>query len=334
MQNQNKQKIATSKASKIIFMGTPEIAVPTLDILNEHFAIQAVVTAPDKPKGRGLQVIFSPVKERALSLGLKILQPVKMNEVDFVEEIKKMAPDIIVVFAFRILPAEVYTLARIATFNIHTSLLPKYRGAAPINWAIINGETKTGLTSFILDEKVDTGSILLQQVVDISEFSTAGQLHNLLMENAPQFTLDSCELLLSSNYQLKNQDSNSATLAPKIFRQTARIDWTKDAVVVANFINGYSPIPCAWTFWGDVQLKIYYAKPIYDIVNDIIANNIPTSREQNHVAGTFFIEDRRLVVKCGNGFIEIFELQQEGKKRVLAKDFANGFRGEPTGIFH
>ena len=317
------QKDSKKSHSKIIFMGTPEIAVPTLDILNENFDIQAVVTVPDKPKGRGLQMFSSPVKEHALSLGLKILQPIKMNDIDFIEKIRKIEPDIIIVFAFRILPPEIYNLAKIATFNIHTSLLPKYRGAAPINWAIINGETETGLTSFILNEKIDTGSILLQKVIDIPMFSTAGELHNLLMENAPQFTIDTCELLLG-NYQLKNQNDNLATVAPKIFRQTAKIDWTKDAVTVANFINGYSPIPCAWTIWNDTQLKIYHAKPI---------DRIDIFSKQNHTVGTFFIENKKLIIRCGTGFIEVFELQQEGKKRVLAKDFVNGFRGEQTGIF-
>ena len=319
----NKSNIEKAN-SKIIFMGTPEIAVPTLDILNEYFDIQTVVTVPDKPKGRGLQIVSSPVKEMALSLDLRILQPTKMNEIDFIDEIKKIEPDIIVIFAFRILPPEVYNLAKIATFNIHTSLLPKYRGAAPINWAIINGETQTGLTSFILNEQVDTGSILLQKVVDIPEFSTAGELHNLLMEYAPEFTVNSCNLLLSGDYQLKNQDDNFATVAPKIFRQTARIDWTKNATTVANFINGYSPTPCAWTFWNDTQLKIYYAKPVYEI---------NSKEKQNCTVGTFFIENKKLFVQCGNGFVEIFEVQQEGKKRVLAKDFINGFRGEPNGIF-
>ena len=300
-------------------MGTPEIAVPTLEKLNEKYKIEAVVTVPDKPKGRGLQLLPSPVKEKALQLGLKILQPENLKENNFINQIAEISPDIIVVFAFRILPAEVYKLAKIASFNTHTSLLPKYRGAAPINWAIINGEKTSGLTSFILNDKVDTGSILLQRQVDIPSNFTAGELYNLLMENAPQFAVDTCELLLSGDYKLIIQDDSLATPAPKIFKQNAKIDWSKNANEIVNFINGYSPTPCAWTQWNSSQLKIFRA-----ISFDI-------DLENHNGACYFHIYDDKFIIHCGVGAIEILELQQEGKKKIKTSDFINGFRGNTTG---
>jgi methionyl-tRNA formyltransferase len=302
-------------------MGTPEIAVPTLEKLNEKYKIEAVVTVPDKPKGRGLQLLPSPVKEKALQLGLKVLQPENLKENNFINQIAEISPDIIVVFAFRILPTEVYKLAKIASFNIHTSLLPKYRGAAPINWAIINGEKISGLTSFILNDKVDTGSILLQKQVDIPPNWTAGELYNLLMENAPLFAVDTCELLFSGDYKLLPQDNSLATPAPKIFKQTAKIDWTKNANEVVNFINGHSPTPCAWTLWNNSQLKIFLASIFSDNFSD------------NEKAGSFFISENRFIIHCGRGAIEILELQQEGKKKIKTTDFINGFRGNTEGNF-
>ena len=302
-------------------MGTPEIAVPTLEKLNEKYKIEAVVTVPDKPKGRGLQLLPSPVKEKSLQLGLQILQPENLKENNFINKIAEISPDIIVVFAFRILPREIYSLAKIASFNIHTSLLPKYRGAAPINWAIINGEKISGLTSFILNDRVDTGSILLQKQVAIPPNFTAGELYNLLMENAPQFAVDTCELLFSGDYELLAQDDSLATPAPKIFKQTAKIDWTKNAIEVVNFINGYSPTPCAWTQWNNSQLKIFRAK----IFNDILS--------ESQKAGSFFIRENKFIIHCGSGAIEILELQQEGKKKIKTLDFINGFRGDLEGKF-
>jgi methionyl-tRNA formyltransferase len=308
------------KKPKIIFMGTPEIAVPTLEKLHEVYTIQAVITVPDKPKGRGLQFQFSPVKQKALELNLEILQPAKLNDKEFVEKMTNFRPDIIVVFAFRILPPEIYNLAKVATFNIHTSLLPKYRGAAPINWAIINGEKISGLTSFILDEKIDTGAILLQKVVNIPNFSTAGDLHDLLMSEAPEFAVNTCNLLLYENHNYLKQNENFATKAPKIFRETAEINWNNDAIKVANFINGYSPNPCAWTTLENSTLKIYRVLP-----NNEIEKN---DKRKSDKVGTFYIYDKKMFAKCKNGFVEILEIQQQGKKKMYVSDFINGYRGK------
>lgn len=312
--------------ANIIFMGTPEIAVPTLKKLNDKYNIQAVVTVPDKPKGRGLKLQYSPVKEAALELGLEVLQPIKMRDEDFVSAVKNYSPDIIVVFAFRILPDVVYKAAKIASFNIHTSLLPKYRGAAPINWAVINGEKKTGLTTFILKDTVDTGDILLQHEIEILEDYTAGDLHDRMMFEAPDFAVKTCELLLSGKYELKSQSQNDASSAPKIFRENAKIDWNQDAVNVVNFINGYSPSPCAFAILNDETIKIYRAKVVSDSALNIGSYN-------NMKAGDFVIDNNSFYVKCGNGLAQIVELQLQGKKRMLVKDFLCGYRGNKNGSF-
>lgn len=322
---------------KIIFMGTPEIAVPTLEKLNEEYTIAAVVTVPDKPKGRGLKLLPSQVKEKAQQLGLNILQPDSLKDPDFINAVKNIEPDIIVVFAFRILPPEVYNLAKIAAFNIHTSLLPKYRGAAPINWAIISGEKISGITSFILNDKVDTGSILLQKSVNIPENCTAGELYDLLMALAPQLAIDTCEMLISENYHLLPQNDAEATIAPKLFKQTAKINWTQNAESIKNFINGYSPTPCAWTSWEQTQLKIFHAK-IFTINNDeILTVNGNTNDDIGkylNLPGDFYIKENKLLVKTGSGTIEILELQLEGKKKIKITDFINGYRGNNYGQFN
>ena len=307
--------------ANIVFMGTPEIAVPTLEKLNELHNIQLVVTTPDKPKGRGLKLQYSPIKEAALKLGLPVLQPVSMKEPEFCEQIRLLSPDIIVVFAFRILPPSIFSAAKIATFNIHTSLLPKYRGAAPINWAIINGDKTTGITTFILQEAVDTGDILLQEELAIPANATAGDLYNLFQTLAPSLAIKTCDLLLKGNYELKQQDHSLASLAPKIFRRDAKINWCQSSEIVANFINGYSPEPCAFTIWNNATIKIYRA----------LSSDIHNAESKQ--AGDFFIEKNKFFVKCSDGFIEILELQAEGKKRMLVKDFLAGYRGDKQGTF-
>ncbi len=307
--------------TKIVFMGTPEIAVPTLEKLNELYTIQAVVTMPDKAKGRGLKLRYSPVKEAAIRLNLPLIQPESMKDDNFCQQIKQLSPDIIVVFAFRILPPSIFNLAKLATFNIHTSLLPKYRGAAPINWAIINGDKTSGLTTFILQEEVDAGDILLQKHVDIPDNYTAGNLHDLFQSLAPELAVQTCDLLIKGNYKLQKQDKKLASAAPKIFRKDAQINWNEDSKTIINFINGYSPIPCAFTKLNGSTFKIYRAL-LSDINNAKIENT-----------GNFFIEDKKFFVKCSDGFIELLEIQLEGKKRMSVKDFLAGYRGENQGFF-
>ncbi len=311
-----------NKKINLVFMGTPEIAVPTLLKLNEFYNIQAVVTVPDKPKGRGQKLSYSPVKEAALSLALPVLQPEKMSEAEFINKIKILEPDIIIVFAFRIIPQDVYNASKIATFNIHTSLLPAYRGAAPINWAIINGDEVTGITTFILQDKIDTGGIILQKKIKILKNYTSGNLHDQMMIEAPGIAIETCEKLLSGNYEITPQDEKIATLAPKIFRKDAEINFNIDSKQLANFINGYSPIPCAWTKSNNLILKIYHAESCSKLPEDIVKNiNI-----QELKIGEFLTSKSEIFIKCSEGFIKVLELQLEGKKRMMPKEFLLGYR--------
>lgn len=303
---------------KIVFMGTPEFAVPTLKALHKEFGVGLVVTTPDKQQGRGLKLIPSDVKKTALELAIPILQPEKLKDPDFVSKLKEYNPDIIVVLAFRILPKEVFTLARLGTFNIHASLLPKYRGAAPINWAIINGEKTTGLTAFLINEKVDTGNILLQKAIDIPENFTAGDLHDLLMYEAPEIAISTCKLLISGNYTAYKQDDSQATPAPKIFPEFCQINWTMDADYLKRFIHGVSPIPGAYTFLEGKRLKIYRVE------HSCCGTGQP---------GYYEIQGKNLIVQCGKGFLSLLEVQPEGKKIMRIEEFINGFRGPKKGFF-
>ncbi len=299
-------------------MGTPEFSVPTLEKLNTEFGVDCVVTVPDKPRGRGRKMIPSAVKARALELGLRILQPESLKDEDFVNEIKKTEPDIIAVVAFRILPPEVYQQARLGAFNIHASLLPKYRGAAPINWAIINGEKSTGLTSFLLERKVDTGRILMQHAFDIPENATAGDLHDMMMPMAADMAADTVRMLASGDYAAMPQDDSTATPAPKIFREHCEIKWGGHAMNVGHLINGVSPVPGAWTMLDGNIVKILRCEPC------------SCGRGE---AGSFAIEGDRMIVYCGKGMIEVKEIQPSGKRPMAARDFIRGWRGPMQGRF-
>jgi methionyl-tRNA formyltransferase len=314
--------------ANIIFMGTPDIAVPTLEALHNRYNISAVVTVPDKQKGRGMKLLPSSVKIKAIELGLNILQPENLKDNDFINTLKALAPDIIVVFAFRFLPKEVYQIARVAAFNIHTSLLPKYRGAAPINWAIINGESCSGLTSFILDDRIDTGAIIMQEQITIPHNATAGELYSIMMEKAPDFAINTCEQLLSGIFTLTIQESHFECPAPKLFKNDTEINWNLHAAQVVNFINGCSPVPCAWTTWQGTKLQIIRAKiPLNkDIEKNI--NSILTLTQ----TGEFFIGNDIFIVNCNMGIVELVEIKQENKKAVLVKDFINGYRGVSKGL--
>ena len=318
------------KKTNIVFMGTPEIAIPTLEALHNEYNVRAVVTIPDKPQGRGQKLQPSPVKLKAIELGLKVLQPDNLKCQSFISSLNVLNPDIIIVFAFKFLPKEVYKVSNIATFNIHTSLLPEYRGAAPINWAIINGESKTGLTSFILNDKIDTGSIILQEEFIIPTNSTAGELYNIMMEKAPSFTIKVCDQLLSGKYMLKQQDDNFVFSAPKLFKENVEINWNKDASAVINFINGCSPVPCAWTMWNKNKLQLLKAKvPSVDSIEKNIDN---VSKLQ--LPGDFCISNKKLFVNCKIGIAELIEIKLENKKAMAIKDFLNGYRGDLTGTFY
>lgn len=306
----------TKEKINIIFMGTPEFAVPALEKLHSEFAVKCVVTVPDKPRGRGQVTVPSAVKQKALELSLPVLQPETLKDENFIMELSGFQPDIIVVIAFRILPPAVFNTAKLGTFNIHASLLPKYRGAAPINWAIINGEKQTGLTSFLLEEKVDTGKIILQNSIDIPDGATAGDLHDLMMPIAASLAVDTCNLIIEGNNKPIMQDNNLATPAPKLFREQCRINWEQDAEIIRNFINGVSPIPGAWFDWEGKRYKVLRAD---------------YSSQGSGTPGSFYIENAKLNIYCEKGFISILELQPQDKKPMKNEDFLRGYRGELFG---
>lgn len=301
---------------KIIFMGTPEFAVPSLRAIHTEFGVAAVVTVPDKPKGRGLKLVPSEVKKAALELGIPILQPESVKSPEFAEQIAALQPDVIAVIAFKILPPSVYSQAKLGAFNIHGSLLPKYRGAAPIQWAIINGEKVSGVTSFLLQEKVDTGAILKTREVEISDGMTAGELYFALMPLAAELAVETCGLLLKGEAVPQPQNDEEATPAPKLFRENCKIDWKQKAEVVRNFIHGVSPVPGAWTEFEGKRMKILKA----DLANSMW-----------NAAGEFTIEGDEMFVACETEGISLKEIQLEGKPVVKASDFVRGWRGEKSG---
>lgn len=294
-------------------MGTPEFAVPSLNILLENgYDIPAVVTVPDRKKGRGLVESYSDVKKFALEKNIKVLQPEKLKDEDFVSELKAIAPDLIIVVAFRILPREVYTIPKLGSFNLHASLLPKFRGAAPINWAIINGETETGVTTFFLQDKVDTGNIILQKKVEIDDDETAGTLHDKLSVVGKYAVLETVKLIESDKAEVHPQDNTLASPAPKIFKEDCKINWNAPVEKVYNFIRGLSPYPTAWTTLDGKNVKIFLAGE--------------TGMTNTNDPGTIVIDGKKMFVNTQNEWLEITELQLEGKKRVFASDFVNGLR--------
>ena len=319
-----------AKKTNIVFMGTPDISVPTLEALHHEYNVSSVVTIPDKIQGRGMKLLPSPVKTKAIELGLPVLQPENLKDADFIATLNKLKPDIIVVFAFRYLPKEVYDIAKIAAFNIHTSLLPEFRGAAPINWAIINGEPSTGLTSFILEDKIDAGQIILQEEIIIPYNATAGDLYDIMMKKAPNFALKTCELLLTEKHTLTTQAEQFRFPAPKLLKQNVKIHWQYHAISVVNFINGCSPDPCAWTMWNDKKLQILRAKVPTEL--DISINIEKIVRMEKF--GEFCITNGKFFVNCMIGILELQEIRLENKNTMLIKDFINGYRGELVGTFN
>lgn len=302
--------------ANIIFMGTPDFAVPSLEALHHKFGVKAVVTNPDKPQGRGLKLIPTPIKSAALGLGIPLLQPESLKSEEFAQQIEEVSPDIICVIAFKILPKSVYSLAKLGTFNVHGSLLPKYRGAAPIQWSIINGDKETGVTTFLLNDTVDTGNILLQKKCLISDTMTFGELYTEMMPLAADIAVETSELLMSGTFKPIPQDNSLASPAPKLFREQCLIDWNNPAMKVKNFIHGVSPIPAAWTYLNKSKLKIYRCK---------------TSDFQVPL-GTYQIRSNSLFIGCSKNSCEILELQPEGKPKMNIRDFTNGYRGAMDGV--
>lgn len=299
---------------RIVFMGTPEFAVPSLEILLQHgYDIPAVITAADKPGGRsGLQE--SAVKKFALSHGLRVLQPEKLKNPEFLEELRALRADLQVVVAFRMLPEVVWNMPPLGTLNLHGSLLPKYRGAAPINWAIINGETETGVTTFLLRHEIDTGDVLFQEKIPIGENDTAGEVHDRMMVLGAQVVLRTVQAIERGEVRPLPQSDAEATHAPKIFTETCRIDFTQPTARVHNFIRGLSPYPGAWTMLDGKTLKI-----LQTLKTGPGAVALPPGQ---------FVSDGKNYLKIStlDGFVEVLELQMEGKRRMNVKDFLNGYK--------
>lgn len=307
---------------RIVFMGTPEFAVSSLDILYRNgFEIAGVVTAPDKPAGRGLKLQQSDVKRYALSHGMAILQPVRLKDPAFQEALRALRADIQVVVAFRMLPEAVWDMPPLGTINLHASLLPAYRGAAPIHWAIIRGETETGVSTFKLQHEIDTGAIIFSERVPIGEDETAGTLHDRLMETGASLILKTLRAIQEGHYPLQSQDGpqNGALAektAPKLFREDGRIHWDAPTATVYNLIRGLSPYPGAWTVLNGKTLKIYRAEKI------AATGKLPRP-------GTVSSDGKHQIhIATRDGWIALGELQLEGKKRMDTPEFLRGFREE------
>ncbi len=301
---------------KIVFMGTPQFAIPSLDALfkSEHKVV-AVVTGEDKPRGRGQDVSFTPIKNVALEYGIECLQPTSLKNQDFIAKLKLYDADVFVIVAFKILPKEVYSIPKFGSINAHTSLLPKYRGAAPINRAIMNGESETGITTFFLQDSVDTGEIILQQKVEIPRNIDAGLLHDLLASKAGVTILDSLSLIEKFGDKLKllKQNPDEVTTAPKIFKNDCKISWNQNFEKLYNYIRGLSPRPTAWTINDNIFYKIFR----------IADNKIPFESQKN-IPGTIKSENGKLFAASNECWCEILEIQKEGKNRMSAAEFLRG----------
>jgi methionyl-tRNA formyltransferase len=304
------------KDMRIVYMGTPEFAVPALQALaKEGWNVVAVVTAPDKPKGRGQQLGFSPIKEAALELGIPILQPTNLKSTEFIEELSNLKADIQVVVAFRMLPEVVWNMPPKGTFNLHASLLPNYRGAAPINWAIINGENETGLTTFFLKHEIDTGNLIFQEKEPIHPHDNVGSLYQRLMEKGAAIVVKTIEAIAKEDVEVKPQDEALAIHhAPKIFKETCKIDWAQSAQSIHNLIRGLSPYPSAWTTINEKTCKIYLSRV--------------KNQNLNKLASGQYLTDGKtyLYFQTGEGALEILELQLEGKKRMEISEFLRGYK--------
>jgi len=293
-------------------MGTPEFSVPSLKkLIESKHNVLAVVTAPDKQRGRGRKISYTSVKKFALENKLPVLQPEKLkNNVEFIDQLKDYDADLYVIVAFRILPQAVFSIPPKGSFNLHASYLPKYRGAAPIQWALINGETVTGLTTFKLAEKVDTGNIYLQKKIEIKPEDNLETLHNNLSESGADLVLETVNLIESNKFELKTQNDLLATPAPKITKEIAKIDWEKSAYEIHNLVRGLSPTPGAFFTFEDKIIKIFKSEVIKR------SDLKPFEMEQSK---------RELIIGCGKNAIMVLELMQEGKKRMKIEEFLRGF---------
>ena len=305
---------------KIVFFGTPDFAVESLRrIVEGGYNVVGVITMPDKPAGRGHKLLQSPVKQYVVEKGLHLMQPVKLKDPECVEELRSLDADLFIVIAFRMLPEVVWSMPRLGTFNLHASLLPRYRGAAPINWAVINGDTETGVTTFFLKHEIDTGDIIAQERVDILPTDNVGDVHDRLMMLGADLTIDTIESIIDGTLKTIPQDQlvgdTEPTPAPKIFKETCRIDWNRPAREIHNLVRGLSPYPAAWSVLTDDGKEVGSVKIFETAVLDGWADVEP---------GQIVIDRYRLMVGCSDGLIEVLSLQPQGKRRMSASDFLRG----------
>ena len=297
-------------------MGTPEFAVGILDtIIKKNYSVVGVITAADKPAGRGQKIKYSAVKEYALDHDLRLLQPTSLKDESFLEELKSLNANLQIVVAFRMLPKVVWEMPSLGTFNLHASLLPNYRGAAPINWAIINGETKTGVTTFFIDDKIDTGAMIMSAAIEIDANENAGQLHDRLMHLGSETVINTLELIEKGNVTTTIQtDSSEIKPAFKLNKDNCKIDWTKSALDINNLIRGLSPYPAAWCIFSDKNeewnVKIYDAKILLE--------------DHDLETGRMVCTKKEMRIAVENGFIQVLSLQFPGKKKMTTPEFLNG----------
>lgn len=299
---------------RIVFMGTPEFAVPSLELLVKHGCnVVSVITAPDKPAGRGLKISESAVKQFAATHGIKVLQPVKLKDPQFLEELNLLKPDLQIVVAFRMLPETVWSIPEMGTLNLHGSLLPDYRGAAPINWAIINGETETGVTTFYIEKEIDTGKIIFQEKISIGMEETAGELHDRMMLIGAELILKTVRAIETQTApSIKQPQTKHEKTAPKLTREGCRINWDNSAVDLFNFIRGLSPYPGAWTLLDGKIFKIFRATRFF--------------KTPDAPPGTFLYTEKDLRIATQDGYILPREVQLEGKKKMSIEEFLRGSR--------
>lgn len=303
---------------RIIFMGTPEFAVHSLDILiRAGYEIPAVITAPDRLGGRGRKTLIeSDTKKYCKEKGLNVLQPTNLKNQQFIEELASFKADLQIVVAFRMLPEAVWNMPPLGTYNLHGSLLPAYRGAAPINWAVINGEKITGVTSFKLKHEIDTGSVLLQREIPVFHNDTAGSLHDRMKLVAADVVLESVQMIESGNYTLKEQDNTKASHAPKLNRENTQINFNQPTQKVYNFIRGLSPYPAAWMPVGEDSMKIYSA-------------GLEVGKS-GHAPGTIISDNKsQIKVACTDGFVHLQDIQLTGKRKMKVHELLNGWDISP-----
>ncbi|WP_369753294.1 methionyl-tRNA formyltransferase [Flavobacterium sp. WC2409] len=301
---------------RIVFMGTPEFAVGILDtIIKNSYTVVGVITAADKPAGRGQKIKYSAVKEYALEHNLPLLQPTNLKDEGFLQELKNLNANLQIVVAFRMLPKVVWEMPKLGTFNLHASLLPNYRGAAPINWAIINGEVKTGVTTFFIDDKIDTGAMIMSSETAIDPEENAGQLHDRLMHLGSDTVIKTLDLIETGNVTTTIQEESSdIKTAYKLNKENCKIDWTKSASEINNLIRGLSPYPAAWSFFSDKNeewnIKIYEAKII--------------DEDHSYEIGSLICTKKEMKIAVQKGFIQVLNLQFPGKKRMKTSELLNG----------